>query len=679
MLCKIRTVLLLAVVFSATLVVGCTRQSNSGNNLKQASGQSEDGFRMMVRLWPGHHDDTLLTNKLIAELAKYDFCDEVWLSFNDPLSHSQGWHAPHAKAIGMAADKIREAGIIPSMQGVVFGHGDGVIVGSYNGPVKDSTIHWGTMVGPDGSVTSTVNCPRQPEYLAHIEEAVQPYLAAARPRSLYLDDDLRITQHPPADEGCFCDLCIGLFNKEYGHAYTRPTLVKALLDNAGDGQVRAEWIAFGQESLAGVVRAVSRGVHKASPETRVGLQHANFHHKLLEGWDWNPMFRAMREETGLVPVSRPGHGFYDDHAPRGMIKKGLGIARQVRRLDPSITEIAPEIEGYEHKASGKSPKGICVETMYYLSLGATQMSYAIVCAANEPLSWYGANYFKALSSLKPFAAEYASFNRGSAPAGIDPYISPNLVYRKVGAGEDPWAWAVTSAGDQAFPLAALGFPFAPEAREPLVRMIDEELVKGVTDDELRALLQKGGLVFDRVSWKRLTARGLTEGFLKVDPPARKLFEDLDDPSVHKWGRYSSALSRIQFLEKGGARVAVVLSYSDDINGAVRLSVLHAFDWASGDRLPAVLETFSQSAVIPRVDNEGSLRSVALLNCSISDQESYTLRLRAGDSEGAPAPKFVWKRQGQKDVVLKPERDGDDYVLAVPGLPGWEFGWIAVIR
>lgn len=664
--------LFFAAVIASFYFMGC-------GCVQEVSSPPDDDFRMMVRLWPGHHDDTLVTGKLIEELVKYDFCDEVWLCFNDPLTHSRGWHAPHAEAIGLAAGKIREAGIIPSMQGVLLGHGDGVIVGSYNGPVKDSTIHWGTMVGPDGSVTSTVNCPRQPDYLAYIKEAVQPYVASARPRSLYLDDDLRITQHPPAAEGCFCDLCVSLFNEEYDHSYTRPTLVEALCDNAGDGQLRAEWIAFTQESLAGIVRAVAIGVHKVSPETRLGLQHANFHHKLLEGWDWNPMFRAMVEETGHVPASRPGHGFYDDHAPRGMIKKGLGIARQIRRLDQMVTEIAPEIEGYEHKASGKSPKGICVETMYYLSLGATQMSYAIVCAANEPLSWYGENYFKALSSLKPFAKEYAAFNKGSAPTGIDPYISPNLVYRDVAPGEDPWAWTVTTAGEQAFPLAALGFPFAPEAGKPLVRMIDEDLVNGVKDEELGALLKKGGIVFDKSSWKLLSERGLANGFQTVDPPVRVVPEDLDDPSIRKGGRYSSAITRIHFMEKDGIRVAVVPSYSDDINGAERLAMLHAFDWASGDKLPAVLESFSQSAVVPRVDNEGSLRSVALLNCSISDQESYKLRLRAGENVGSPAPRFVWKRQGQKDVILKPERDGNDYVLTVPGLLGWEFGWIAVIR
>lgn len=640
-----------------------------------ATTEADDDFRMMLRLWEVHHENPAMTDRLIEALEEYDFCDEVWLCSNTPATHALAWHEPHAKALGAAAGKFREAGIIASLQGVAFGHGDGAIVEGPDGAFRDSTIHWGTMVGPDGAVTNSVNCPRQPEYLAAMEEVFVPYVREARPRSFYLDDDLRITQHPPASEGCFCDDCIALFDKEYGHSFSRETLVEALVSN--EGEVRQEWIAFGQESLAGIVRAISRGVHKASPETHMGLQHTNFHHKLLEGWDWNPMFRAMEEETGLTPVSRPGHGHYADHSPRGMIEKGLGIARQVRRLEPGITEIAPEIEGYLHKATGKSPQSLVVETMYYLSMGATQMSYAIICGNQEPVSWYADNYFKALSECKPFAKEYASFNKGLALAGIDPYISRSMVYRDVEPGEDPWAWSVTSAGSEAFPMACLGFPFAPEAESPRVKMIDEETVRGVGDQELASLLFEGGVVVDRASWNRLEDRGLTEGYSKVEAPVRKVFGDVDDPLIAYGAGYEESLGNILFLERGDSRVAVVPSYSMDISGAARVAMLHAFDWASGNTLPAVLESFAQTAVVPRVDAGGRLRSVALLNCSISDQASYTLRLRTGAPEGSPMPSFVWKTLRYRDIRLKPERDGQDVILTVPSLGGWSFGWLAV--
>lgn len=658
----------LLIILAGALLCGCSDKK-----------VNDSDFRMMVRLWPAHHKDTTLTDQLLEAFRKYDFCDEVWFCSESPATHTLPWHEPSAKAMGKAAEKFRKAGIIPSLQVVALGHGDGAVA---FGPVKDTTIHWGTMVGPNGEVTGSVNCPRQEDYLAFMEEAFAPYVRETRPHSLYLDDDLRVTNHPPAPMGCYCDDCIEEFNKEYGHNFTRGSLVEALIANEGDGKIRSEWIAFGQESLAGIVRAISKGVHRVSPETRMGLQHTAFHFQLLEGWDWNPMFRAMREETGLEPVSRPGHGFYDDHAPRGMIEKAFGIARQIRRLDPGITEIAPEIEGYLHKATGKSPRSVCLETMLYLSMGATQMSYAIICGNGEPVSWYADHYFKALSEWKPFASEYAAFNRGTLPAGIDPYISRNLVLRDVEPGEDPWAWIRTSAGSKAIELEALGIPFAPEDPDSPVLMLDEEVIRGMDDDELSDLLDSRGLVIDQACWKRLNERGLTQGYQPTEAPVRDA-GDYDNPAISAGWRYSDALKRFRFMEKNGARlvvaptITVTLTESANFNGAYRLALLHAFDWASGDALPAVLESFAQATVVPRAGDDGSLRSVAILNCSISQEDSYTLRLRLGPGEGTP--KFVWKKQGCRDRVLKAVRDGEDHILTVPALEGWNFGWIAIER
>ena len=642
------------------------------------TAQEPSDFRMMVRLWPAHHNDTTLTDQLLDAFRKYDFCDEVWFCSDGPATHALSWHEPSARAMAVAADKMRAAGIIPSLQVVALGHGDGAVVFA---PVKDSTIHWGTMVGPNGEVTGSVNCPRQTAYLACMQEAFKPYVEAVRPRSIYLDDDLRMTNHVPAPFGCFCDTCLTIFNAQHGYVFDRASLVGALLANQDGGQVRKDWIAFGQESLAGVVRAISRGVHEVSPETRIGLQHTSFHRELLEGWDWNPMFRAMKEETGLDPVSRPGHGFYNDHAPRGMIEKGMELTRQIRRLEPGITEIAPEIEGYLHKATGKSPRSICLETMYYLSMGATQMSYAIICGNQEPVSWYADHYFKALSEWKPFAKEYADFNRGTMPSGIDPYISRDLVLRDVVAGEDPWAWRRTHAGEEAIELETLGLPFAPEDPDSPVLMLDVEGVIGMKDAELAALLASRNTVIDADVWNLLEARGLTAGFTSVEAPARDC-GDYDSPTLSAASRYSGALKRFRFLERNGVRLAVAPTFeinligSNDFNGAYRLALLHAFDWASGNALPAVLESFAQAAVVPRTDAQGRLRSVAILNCSISPEERYTLRLRLGAEEDT-LPKFVWKKQGCRDVTLRPVRDGKDILLEVPVLEGWNFGWVAV--
>ena len=649
----------------ALLLASCVRESPSD-------------FRMMVRLWPDYSRHPEMTDALIDALGQYDFCDEVWFCAEMPATHSRGWHTPYAEKMAVAADKMRDAGIIPSLQAVTLGHGDGMTVFD---SVKDSTIRWGTMVGPDGEAAGSVSCPRQKDFLACIEEALMPYAEAVRPHSLYLDDDLRLTHHTPVTVGCYCPTCIGAFNAEYGYAYTRETLVRALLDNEADGRVRQEWIAFGQESLSGVARAVARGVHRASPQTRIGLQHANFHRKLMEGRDWKPIFQAMEEETGLAPVPRPGSGYYDDHSPRGMIKKGLDIARQIRRLPPEVTEIAPEVEAYVHKASGKSARSLGLETLYYLAMGGTQMSYAIICGSREPLSWYAAHYFRELADVKPFAKEYADFNRGTLPSGIDPYMDPGLVCRDVAPGEDPWAWTTTSAGNAAFDLAALGLPFAPDDPRSPVLMLDKEGIVGMRDAALRALLEEHPVVVDAAGFDLLASRGLVCGYEPVEVPAGDA-GDYDSPFIVEGGRYADAWARCRFLERGGRRLAVVPTFTVDLktgtdfNGAYTLAFTRAFDWASGNRLPAILEEFAQASIVPRTDSLGHLRSVALLNCSLSREDRYTLRIRTGYSPGK-RPRLIWKEQGRPDRKVKAVRDGEDLLVTVPGLDGWHFGWLAV--
>ena len=371
-----------------------------------------------------------------------------------------------------------------------------------------------------------------------------------------------------------------------------------------------------------------------------------------EGYDWNPIFDAYERETGLVPLSRPGHGYYNDHSPREMLEKGLGICRQVNRLNPDITEIAPEIEGYVHKATGKSPHGLCVETMYYLAMGATQMSYSIIASAYEPMQWYADNYFKALQKWHGFAKEYAEYNWGSTPGGLDPYLSPNLPFSNFTERDGDLGWAYTESGNYAYPLAALGVPLAPDAKRPSAIMLDAPAVRRMNDGELIALSISNGIILDGPAWNVLNERGLSNYVHGTGGPAGK-------------ARY--------FVTDEGGRVAVV-SYNADITGTERLQLLRAMDWASGYTLPAIIERMAQAALVPRVNKDGSLRSVAIMNCTISEQESYTIRLRTGRSG---APRLTWKHNGHKDIALKAERDGDDWIVTTPSLEGWNFAWIAV--
>lgn len=635
----------IAVFLGILLFVSC-------NNSKQSIDPAPSNFKMILRLWPEHHKDTILRNELLQAIHAYpNTFEEVWLCAEFETL-SMDTHRKSAAAMAVTAQKMRNLGIIPSIQAITLGHGDNF----ESGAEELIPAEWGTITDINGVVTRTSHCPRQPKYLEYLEEMYALYAGCCQPAIVWLDDDLRVTHHWPARQLCFCDTCIRQFNEQYGGRWNRETLAQALDENKDNGGVREQWIAFSQESLASVARTISRSVHRVSLKTRMGLQHANFHRELLEGRDWNPIFKAMKEETGLTPASRPGNGFYNDHAPRGMVMKGYDMSRQIRRLDPDIKEIAAEIEGYRHYASGKSPHGLCVESLLYLSMGATQLSYAIVCSASEPMEWYADNYFKKLQEWRPFYEEYARFNEGTEPGGLDPYISPNQVTRKKRPGETSLGWITTGANDPVLSLSFLGIPFCPDGNNPSALILDTEAVNGLTREEAAYLFQHRGILLDAPAWACAQTLGLDTLLTAIPAPG-----ELTHVSC--------------YLSPQGGRTAVVPSFDASISAMQRLNLLHIADWTASHRMPVIMETMAQAVIVPRVDNKGKIRSVTLLNCSISEQPETQLRLRGCDSN--KNQKFVWKKAGQPDVILHPQYDGNDAIIQIPQLEGWNIGWLAI--
>ena len=637
--------LILCLAASLLCMTGCQQRS-----CKRPDGCPE--YKSIIRLWQVHHEDEAMCDALIDAFQHYPkACDEVWFCTPDPTAVTLAEHRASAQKMAAMAERLRQIGITPSIQAITVGHPEGA------GTQPNPLAHWGALVGPGGETAVKECCPRQQAFLQVIEETMAVYCEAVHPRVVWLDDDLRLTQRNPASHSCYCDTCMALFNVRYGYDYDRPALLNALALNEDDGLLRHQWVDFCQEGLACVAEAAAKGVHRASPETAMGMQHVNFHTSMLEGYDWNKIFDAYERVTGHVPCSRPGNGYYNDHEPRGMLVKGLDIARQIRRLNSNITEIAPEIEGYLHRASGKTGHGLCVETMYYLAIGASQMSYAIICGNQEPMDWYASHYFKALDKWHDFAKEYAYFNYGTEPGGIDPYLSRDLNYRLPSPPSNPLQWGATASGHQIYELAALGFPFCPDGHYPALLMLDEEGVYGMRDEELRELFTKHDIVVNPAAWNLLAQRGLAPDNRAAMPDELQDYMGYNLPDGH----------RMVVCEYGIEYIGM--------SGADRLRRLHAMDWASGNRLPALLESTAQAAIVPRIDADGNLRSVALLNCTISEEESYTLRLRPGTSQ-VPR-RFVWKKNGERDRVLHARRDGNDFVLEVPMLEGWNFGWIAV--
>ena len=606
-------------------------------------------FKMLLRLWPSHHQNDTLRSDLLQALQEYPkLWDEVWLCM-ETTTLDENKHLQSAKRMATLAKDLKKSGLGVAIQGITIGHGDSFEFSN------SETIpqHWTTVIGPNGEQTHMENCPRQEAFLQYLERTYAAYAAACQPSVVWLDDDLRINHHAPAPMLCFCPTCLDAFNQQFGCHFDRESLVRQLNENTPASLiVRKNWIRFSQESLALVARRISRAVHQVSPQTRMGLQHANFHRELMEGYDWNLIFEAMRAETGLEPASRPGNGFYQDHDPQGMIGKAYDMARQVRRLPSGISQIAAEVEGYPHRATGKSPHGLCVESQLYLALGVTQLSYAIICGAYEPMEWYSSHYFKALNQWKSFYETYASFNLHTEPGGLNPYISQQQVLR-CEPNMPPFAWVTTQAQSSTPALSTLGLPLCPDARQPQALLLDAEAVLGLGEEEGRELFTHRGILIDQAGWSQAVQRGFTASLKSTE---------------------CSLPFHFYLSEQGKGRVAVVSSFTTELTGGECRQLLAAADWCANHQLPVILEDPCRMIVVPRVTSTGSLRSVCLLNPSITDAESVSLRLRGC----ADARRLVWRQAGRRDCRLRFTRQGDEICVKVPLVEKWNTGYIAII-
>lgn len=643
----------------------------------------QDGeFRSMIRLWSEHHLSDTLESQLVDALRRYpDCCDEVWFYDGDPKPYPLHEYERRAEKMAKAAQDMRDMGIIPSLQTISIGHPTHVST-----PEAFDEEGWRAMTSIDGVHAASQTCPRDTMFLKDVAWRHAFYARYVHPECIYMDDDLRITSHFPAKELCFCDECIAQYNAENGSSYTREQLKEAL--NANVPGVRSSWIRFSQESLAMVARAVSKAVHEVSPQTHMGLQHVNFHTELMEGWDWNPIFDAMEEETGLVPYSRPGHGYYNDHKPRTMIEKAYGISRQIARLNPDITMIAPEIEGHRHKATGKSPQSVTTETLLYLGMGATSMSYALICSALEPMDWYADTYLKALDSYHELYRGYVAHNKDTKGSGIDSYISPNHVLRDVRDGEPADAWKMTTAGDEIFALAPLGIAFTPESGCTSATVLDLEAAKGMSDEEIRLLLNFTGVVMDPATLAELESRDTDFSLKEADEPEGLTGSSRGQASAVGATEGESAPKGLQgarfLISEGGQHIAVLPSFSADVTNAERLDILHIFDWASKGHMSVILESMAQAILVPRVSTiDGSLRSVVFVNATISDLPGATLRLR-----GCPAgSRISWewaenRADGRKGKSTHSTRldvtwEGNDAIVTLPVVKAWDAGYVKI--
>lgn len=656
--------------------------------------QNEMPF-MMIRLWPEHHNNPQLLDQLLYALTRNRAaCDEVWFAteFGSPTLDE---HRASAARMAVAAEGVRAAGFLPGVQVAnTLGHAD-LLFNSMEG------IAWRSMVDANGTMARTCACPRDPAFHHYLDEMMRAY-AAFQPSSVWIDDDLRMLYHGPVVFGCFCEACVAAFATEQEQVWTRASLVDAL---DRDGELRMAWLRFGEVSLARVARTVADAVHAVAPDCRLGLQNCGHEWGHYNGRDWSPVLQALAVGSGHPTGSRPGGGFYHDHAPREMLSKGYDIARQVARLPESTTLVCPEIENFIHVSTGKSLHGTAVESTLDLALGCNSLSYAILCAEHESMEWYE-TLLAQLASWRPFWERYVAEQAGTVPGGLDVVFGNRYAARSLPSGAGSMAWGHGTSLAPAYQLAALSLPLCPDGPTACATVLHPNTLDSLGDDEIRALL-RGGVVTDGVVIDRLHAHGFSAelGF-SVQPTPLDGFEYFtSDPlngthTGHIWKvffgdaprytiRPTSPTARVLAEYRNyygevtgpatvltdttlGGRWAVIGNsmWEVTVSSARRAQLLAAADWVSGGRLPVIIDTVAQVVAVPRVTLDGRLRSVLLVNVSLDETPPLDLRLR-----GVAGGVAHWLQPQRRTRSLALSITGDAHTVTTPHLAPWSVAYL----
>lgn len=97
------------------------------------------------------------------------------------------------------------------------------------------------------------------------------------------------------------------------------------------------------------------------------------------------------------------------------------------------------------------------------------------------------------------------------------------------------------------------------------------------------------------------------------------------------------------------------------------------DRSSGGRMPVVFESAVRAFVMPRVRDDWTLATLAVVNTSIDRQDPVVVRLRGVPADAKTA---VWRQPEADDVEIGLARDGKDVRVRLPRIGAWECGYLS---
>lgn len=611
---------------------------------------------------PTNYETDESFQRLMALFADYPtIIDEVALfeSLTHHLYIPIEAFAPRAQIMARRIHSLKASGIRSAGINVLCTIGHVNEAWDYNPPLP-----FEAMMGHDGTLSKSCACPNTSEFRDYVK-AKYTLVAEATPDFIWVDDDVRMNHHGVA-YGCFCPVCLGIFNRPTGNSYTRETLVKAF-DEPKNSEIRAAWVEHNGSTIESLMTDVAEAIRTVDTNIAIGFMTTSFGNS-YSGYGDGRWFKAL----GATKV-RPGGGFYSDDRPLDMVSKVFEVGRQVAAAPANITDCQYELENFPYQVLKKSRSSVINECTLAFACGVNGIAFNTLGLWGEALNDYR-SLLQRVTQERPLWEQLITALGDLPLSGLWPAWNWDVMAkRNVRRGE---SWLEPNAlfdVGVAQVLAQIGIPLSvecPVAGSGSGVVLCGRVAEGFSDDELLRFLS-AGVLLDGESLEILTERGLSHYVgarlsRRLDNGVVEQLSDdeingmhsghIRDARIEFWGNNVGLADTLEIVEPGvrilsearnyagqsqgicmtayenslGGRI-VVAGYAPWIylhSGPKRQQMQNVADWLTHRTLPVRIDETVPLIPFVRLSPERSHGAVVLLNAGFDHIESVTLHVRA---------------------------------------------------
>lgn len=572
-------------------------------------------------------------------------------------------------------------------------------VGHHNENLENSLNgNYTPMTNIDGAICNGSFCPND-EHMREYIRNIYLFATHADPDYIWIDDDIRFG-HMPIGNGCFCDNCLQIFEKESGLKYTRESLKKAFNEGqtAEKLKIREAWLQHNRNTISSLFDMIEKTVHQIDPAMPLGFMTGD---RFFEGYDFENWAKILAGANHTPVMWRPGGGYYEDSNTNGLAGKSHDIGRQVSRLPEEVVSIQSEIENFPYQRLKKAASIVVLEACSHIAAGCTGAAFNVLSMYDEPLDEYDA-LISRLQEARPFFDLLASSMGRASVHGIQTFWNKSS-YVTGNLKNGNW----TSSGH---PLVNhefydIGLPICYSNTCASVTILGKDNVFALPEEEIKKLLS-GGVYMDAGALQQLNEMGYAEftGFEVTGSETNDCIEKFTDHPLNGefagrerdnrqsfWNSRAFILAKTdekaqtltRLIDYTGREIAACTAgvYENRLGGRICVAGYYpwtfmenlskssqmkaVFRWLSEDSLPGYIASFQKINLWIREPQNGKI-TLAFTNSSFDPAKNIVLMLKTDQKTIR-----IYDMVCNETVIRSSGQDGPYQKFVIPEVDPWQ--------